>query len=130
MAKSLTPDPTKPSKRAGQNDPPDSPFGKSTQENATKSNAIEIPQISLPKGGGALKGIDEKFQVNSANGTAAFSIPLPLTAGRNNFSPSLSLSYNSGMLICLRFNVKQTDNCHVTEMNWRKTFLCFPAPKI
>lgn len=27
----------------------------------TKSNAIEIPSISLPKGGGAIKGIDEKF---------------------------------------------------------------------
>lgn len=67
-----------------------------TQENTTRSNAIEIPQLSLPKGGGALKGIDEKFQVNSANGTAAFTIPLPLTPGRNNFTPSLSLSYNSG----------------------------------
>ncbi|MGD2087635.1 MAG: SpvB/TcaC N-terminal domain-containing protein [Candidatus Aminicenantes bacterium] len=67
-----------------------------TKENATKSNAIEIPEISLPKGGGALKGIDEKFEVNAANGTAAFSIPLPVTPGRNGFSPSLSLSYNSG----------------------------------
>lgn len=66
------------------------------QERATKSNALEIPSISLPKGGGALKSIDEKFQVNSANGTAGFSIPLPLSPGRNNFSPSLSLSYNSG----------------------------------
>ncbi|UII33139.1 insecticidal toxin complex protein [Fulvivirga ulvae] len=67
-----------------------------SREHATKSNAIEIPSITLPKGGGAIKGIDEKFQVNSANGTAGFSIPLPLSPGRNNFSPSLSLSYNSG----------------------------------
>ncbi len=29
-------------------------------------------------------------------GTAGFSIPLPITPGRNGFSPSLSLSYNSG----------------------------------
>ncbi|WP_372950606.1 SpvB/TcaC N-terminal domain-containing protein [Mariniphaga sp.] len=62
----------------------------------TESNAIQIPQISLPKGGGAFKGIDEKFEVNAANGTAGFSIPLPITPGRNNFSPPLSLSYNSG----------------------------------
>lgn len=74
----------------------DSPLSKLTQENATKSNAIQIPQISLPKGGGAIKGIDEKFQVNSANGTAAFSIPLPLTPSRNGFAPLLSLNYNSG----------------------------------
>ena len=66
------------------------------EEKPSESNAIKIPQISLPKGGGALKGIDEKFEVNAANGTASFSIPLPITPGRNNFSPSLSLSYNSG----------------------------------
>lgn len=68
-----------------------------TQERATKSNAIEVPQISLPKGGGALKGIDEKFQVNAANGTSSFSIPLPLSPNRNGFTPQLSLSYNSGV---------------------------------
>lgn len=67
-----------------------------TQERATKSNTIEIPSISLPQGGGALKGIDEKFQVNAANGTASFSIPLPVIPGRKGFSPNLSLSYNSG----------------------------------
>lgn len=67
-----------------------------TQERVTKSNAIDIPSISLPKGGGALKRIDEKFQVNAANGTASFSIPLPVSPGRNGFSPNLALSYNSG----------------------------------
>ena len=61
-----------------------------TQENATESNAIQIPEISLPKGGGALKGIDEKFEVNAANGTAGFNISLPITPGRNGFAPSLS----------------------------------------
>lgn len=64
---------------------------------ATKSNQIDIPQISLPKGGGALKSIDEKFSVNAVNGTASFSIPLPITPGRNSFLPALSLSYNSGV---------------------------------
>src|SRR6476469_6332901 len=54
------------------------------------------PSISLPKGGGALKNIDEKFEVNDANGTATFSMPLPLSKGRNNLQPELSLSYNSG----------------------------------
>jgi RHS repeat-associated protein len=67
-----------------------------TPERATKSNGITIPEISLPKGGGALKGIDEKFKVNAANGTAAFSIPVPLTPGRNGFNPALSVEYNSG----------------------------------
>ncbi len=67
-----------------------------TQERASTSNAIQIPQITLPKGGGAVKGIDEKFKVNPSNGTASFNIPLPLSPNRNDFTPSLSISYNSG----------------------------------
>ena len=61
-----------------------------------QSNQVEIPSISLPKGGGALKSIDEKFSVNAANGTAGFSIPFPFSPSRNAFMPALSLSYNSG----------------------------------
>jgi RHS repeat-associated protein len=60
------------------------------------NNAIQIPQIQLPKAGGAIKGIDEKFHINGANGTASFSIPFPLSHGRSNSTPALSLSYNSG----------------------------------
>ena len=66
-----------------------------TDGGRTKSNAIEIPSISLPKGGGAIKGIDEKFSVNAVNGTASFSIPLPFSPARVA-SPALSLNYNSG----------------------------------
>ncbi len=54
------------------------------------------PSVSMPKGGGAIKGIDEKFSVNAVNGTAGLSIPLPLTPGRGGFTPALSVSYNSG----------------------------------
>src|SRR5687767_4059183 len=61
----------------------------------TESNAIETPSIALPKGGGAIKGIDEKFSVNAVNGTASFSVPLPISPARGA-SPNLSLSYNSG----------------------------------
>jgi RHS repeat-associated protein len=66
-----------------------------TDGGKTKSNAIEVPSISLPKGGGAIKGIDEKFSVNAVNGTTSFSIPLPFSQARG-LSPSLALSYNSG----------------------------------
>ncbi len=48
----------------------------------TKSNLLQVPSITLPKGGGAMKSIDEKFSVNAANGTASYSIPLPLSPGR------------------------------------------------
>lgn len=76
------------------NNSPQSQFLK-TDGGKTKSNAIEVPSISLPKGGGALKGIDEKFAVNAVNGTASFNIPLPFSQARG-VTPSLSLAYNSG----------------------------------
>jgi len=66
-----------------------------TDGGETKSNAIKVPSISLPKGGGAIKGIDEKFSVNAVNGTASFSIPLPFSPARA-LTPSLDLTYNSG----------------------------------
>lgn len=62
----------------------------------TKSSAIEIPSISLPKGGGAVKGIDEKFSVNAVNGTASLNIPIPVSQGRG-FSPAVSITYSSGV---------------------------------
>ena len=65
-----------------------------TDGGKTKSNAIEIPSISIPKGGGAIKGIDEKFSVNAVNGTASFSIRFLFPA--RGASPALNLSYNSG----------------------------------
>jgi hypothetical protein len=54
-----------------------------------------VPSISLPKGGGAIKGIDEKFTVNAVNGTSSFSIPFPFSSARG-VSPSLNLTYSSG----------------------------------
>ena len=54
------------------------------------------PALALPKGGGALRGIDEKFSVNAVNGTASVEIPLPLSPGRGGFTPALGISYNSG----------------------------------
>jgi len=65
----------------------DSPYGQ---------DALKIPQIELPKGGGALKAIDEKFRVNSANGTASLSLSLPISKTRSEFAPALSLNYDSG----------------------------------
>jgi RHS repeat-associated protein len=58
--------------------------------------AIQVPAINMPKGGGALKNIDEKFRVNPANGTASFSVPLPFSKTRSDFAPAISLGYDSG----------------------------------
>jgi len=56
----------------------------------------QIPSISLPKGGGAIRGIDEKFTVNSVTGTGSMTVPLASSPGRSGFGPELSLSYDSG----------------------------------
>jgi RHS repeat-associated protein len=69
-----------------------------TTDNSSKSGsaAVQAPSITLPKGGGAIKSVDEKFSVNPVNGSAAFSIPFPLSPSRNEFAPALSLNYSSG----------------------------------
>lgn len=61
-----------------------------------KNIATAIPALSLPKGGGAIKSIEEKFAVNAATGSMNFAIPIPLTQGRNGFTPSLALTYDTG----------------------------------
>ncbi len=55
-----------------------------------------VAKIELPKGGGALRGIGEKFSVNAVNGTVSFALPLPLSPGRSGFGPQLELAYDSG----------------------------------
>ena len=54
------------------------------------------PQISLLKGGGAIRGIDEKFTANPVTGTGSLSIPIAVSPGRSGFGPQLSLTYDSG----------------------------------
>lgn len=61
-----------------------------------KRAADLLPSVSLPKGGGAIRGMGEKFSVNAATGTAAMSVPLPLSPGRAGFTPDLQLTYDSG----------------------------------
>src|SRR5215471_12855815 len=52
--------------------------------------------ISIPKGGGELKGLGEKFQPDLHTGTGNFSIPIAVPSGRNGFQPQLSLNYSTG----------------------------------
>jgi RHS repeat-associated protein len=54
------------------------------------------PSISLPKGGGAIRGIGEKFGSNPVTGTGSMTVPIATSPGRSGFGPQLSLSYDSG----------------------------------
>jgi len=69
---------------------------KSEQKDDSPFYHSSAPTIELPKGGGALKGIDEKFSINAINGTSSLQVALPFSPGRGGFTPGLSLSYNSG----------------------------------
>jgi hypothetical protein len=57
---------------------------------------VQAPTISLPKGGGAIKGIGEKFAANPVTGTGSMSVPIACSPGRAGFGPQLALSYDSG----------------------------------
>ncbi|MEV0220413.1 SpvB/TcaC N-terminal domain-containing protein [Streptomyces sp. NPDC050704] len=52
--------------------------------------------ISLPKGGGAVGGLGEKFSPNLFTGTGNFSVPIAVPAGRHGVQPQLSLAYSTG----------------------------------
>lgn len=65
-------------------------------QESTLAATVQAPTLTLPKGGGAIRGIGEKFAVNPANGTASFTIPIFTTPSRSDFYPQLSLSYESG----------------------------------
>jgi RHS repeat-associated protein len=62
----------------------------------TPTSPVAAPAVSLPKGGGAIRGIGEKFGANPVTGTGSISVPIGLSPGRSGFAPSLSLQYDSG----------------------------------
>jgi len=65
-------------------------------EGAGIQDAFRPPAIALPKGGGAIRGIGEKFAANPVTGTGSMSVPIATSPGRSGFGPQLSLTYDSG----------------------------------
>jgi hypothetical protein len=57
---------------------------------------VQGPSLTLPKGGGALRGIGEKFAANPVTGTGTLTLPIAVSPGRAGFAPQLTLSYDSG----------------------------------
>lgn len=71
-------------------------YGSQDKDATDHSFHISPPTINLPKGGGAIRGIGEKFGVNPVTGTGSLMIPIYTSPGRAGFGPQLSLSYDSG----------------------------------
>jgi RHS repeat-associated protein len=61
----------------------------------SKSTGGPSQIISLPKGGGALKGIGETFSPDLFTGTGHINVPISLPPGRNGTQPQLNLSYST-----------------------------------
>jgi hypothetical protein len=73
-------------------------------EETTKASedkqGLSVPAITLPKGGGAIHGMGEKFAANPVTGTGSMSIPIATSSGRSGFGPQLSLSYVLLDIVC------------------------------
>src|SRR3954468_14998791 len=70
--------------------------GAAPTRSQSKEPSSLLPSISLPKGGGAIRGMGEKFAANPVTGTGSMTVPIPTSPGRSGFGPQLSLSYDSG----------------------------------
>ncbi len=61
----------------------------------SSNDDVKLFSPSLPKGGGAMKGMEGSLASPGSDGMARFHVPLPATPGRY-ITPDVSLSYNSG----------------------------------
>jgi len=60
------------------------------------ANKNPLPAPTLPKGGGAMRDIGEKFSANAATGAGSLTVPVFTAPGRGGFHPELTLQYDSG----------------------------------
>ncbi|MCG1042576.1 toxin [Mycetohabitans sp. B8] len=56
---------------------------------------VALSEPTLPKGGGAMRGLGEAFGPVDSSGVATMTLPLPVSAGRG-YAPQLALRYASG----------------------------------
>lgn len=82
------------------------------------SSGVTGKSISIPKGEGTIKGMEESFSAQLSTGIATFSVPFALPAARGKAQPSLGLSYSSssglglagmGWSVGVPFIARQTD---------------------
>src|SRR5580704_12764328 len=70
-------------------------YSKDPTARGEQPQAPSTPSLSLPKGGGAIRGIGEKFAANPVTGSGALTVAVYTSPGRSAFGPQLSLSYDS-----------------------------------
>jgi RHS repeat-associated protein len=82
--------------KLGQNNSSDAKADTRSKGSNGESFAVSAPSVTLPKGGGAIHGMGEKFAANPVTGTGSVSVPIAVSPGRAGFGPQLSLTYDSG----------------------------------
>jgi hypothetical protein len=70
--------------------------GETNTQSSKEGAPFTAPSISLPKGGGAILSIGEKFAANPVTGTGSMSVPIATSPGRSGFGPLFSFSCDSG----------------------------------
>ena len=89
-----------------------------------QQSGVTAPAITLPKGGGAIRGIGEKFAANPVTGTGSMSVPIatdPVVLDLDRNLPSLTTparatvrSASAGHAVCLNSPARQTRGCRNT----------------
>src|SRR5215831_4400581 len=76
--------------------PPTPPPGGPGVKDPARPGRPALPTVTLPTGGGAIRGIDEKLTVGLATGTAGLTVTVATSGARHDFGPKLELRYDSG----------------------------------
>ena len=78
------------------------------QDAAGDRGGTQIPQIFLPKGGGAIRGIGKKFAVNPVTVSSLMTVPMATLPGRARFGPRPVLSSRSlaARLVCVSVRLR------------------------
>src|SRR5947209_7157897 len=62
-----------------------------SSQDSPGAGSSSLPSLSLPKGGGAIRGMGEKFAANPVTGTGSMTVPIATSPGRSGFGPQRAL---------------------------------------
>jgi RHS repeat-associated protein len=68
---------------------------KPTAQQSDAEPTRALPSPTLPKGGGAIRDLGEKFSANPATGAGSLTVPIFTSPGRSGFGPTLTLQYDT-----------------------------------
>ncbi len=71
------------------------PPGTQALPSGADKSGVTSQAISIPKGSGTIKGMEESFSAQLSTGIATFSVPFAIPAARGGAQASLGLSYSS-----------------------------------